>query len=486
MVVLDRVVRDEAAGAGALVVGDAGADDQPERIGEREARHTVQGFLFRVVGLVELARAPVRFGEGGRVPVVEVARDREDVGRPVVGIEVLLHAHVAEGGFVLAPAQRKGAAGVQADVLLVRTGDVVGRVGAHAQAGQAVGTARQVEQVGIGGAPALVVDGAHLPAVVEGVLQVDEGIAVGGRPAAPGGGSGLRDIPVGLAVVAIPVRQAAPHRALRTALLAAVAGLQQRTRGQVGRHRCVHRVAAHAAVIDPAVAIGVLAHHARTHAARGVQRRRHVAHHAALVPAADAGLGPTCHLPAVGMLAHQVDRRRRVPGAGHQAGGAAHDLDAVVDRQAGGDFAAAPLLLVGGRQAIDLQVVDLETARRELGAVAFILVDRDAGGVVDDVGHGLQALVFDALQRHHRYRLRRLAQRQVQRRGGAGRTGGVRIRGPLGADLHLLDGRIGVLVLSLYLCLAEQRHGGAHQYGESVELQTPGGGRLHVHRYPIS
>jgi len=240
--------------------------------------------------------------------------------------------------------------------------------------------------------------------------------------------------------------------------------------------------------VDPAVAIRVFADEARAHAAAGVQRGRDVAQHALGVPAANAAFEPALHFLAVGMLAHQVDRGRRVARAGHQAGGAAHDFHAFVGRQAARDFAGAPGLVVGGGDAVDLQVVDVEAARGEAGAVGFVLVDRDAGDVVDDVGHGGHLLVFDALQVDHGDRLRRLARRQRQRRRAAHdvRVIGSGGWGLLGADLHLLDRLVGSGFIHDFVGLGmrKQRHGHGNRQGNAVQVIAPTCVHMHFHQRP--
>jgi hypothetical protein len=58
-------------------------------------------------------------------------------------------------------------------------------------------------------------------------------------------------------------------------------------------------------------------------------------------------------------------------------------------------------------------------------AVRFVLMHRDAGDAVEQVGDVGEALILDALLRDHRDRLWRLARRHAERRRGLRLAGGV-------------------------------------------------------------
>ena len=141
-----------------------------------------------------------------------------------------------------------------------------------------------------------------------------------------------------------------------------------------------------------------------------VQGGGDVEHGAALVPAADAGFCGAGELLAGGALANQIDGGGGVAGSRREAGGSANDFDAVVDRQTGHDLAGTPGLVPRGRDAVDHQCIDVETACRELGTARFILVDGNAGDIVERVRDAGQALILDALLGDHGDRLRRFSQ----------------------------------------------------------------------------
>src|SRR5690606_8895891 len=132
--------------------------------------------------------------------------------------------------------------------------------------------------------------------------------------------------------------------------------------------------------------------------------------------------------PDVVALTQQVDRGRRLAGARKQAGGAAHDLDPVVDDRVQLRFAGGVVALVVRGDAVVLQVVDREAARGEGRAFAVELQRPDAGRVLQDVAQVLQALVVDALARDDGDGLRRLPDRQRQAGRGRRAAGGVAAR----------------------------------------------------------
>ncbi len=114
--------------------------------------------------------------------------------------------------------------------------------------------------------------------------------------------------------------------------------------------------------------------------------------------------------------------------------------------------------------------------------MGFVLVDRDAGDVVGDVGDGEQALVFDALLGDDGHRLRRVAQRHVQWRGGAGAADGVRadsVAQLLGLHLHLRHRR-GARVGGLGL--GNEREREAHAQCQCFHVKTPGRADQLIHR----
>ncbi|KAG1452357.1 hypothetical protein G6F57_015953 [Rhizopus arrhizus] len=166
-----------------------------------------------------------------------------------------------------------------------------------------------------------------------------------------------------------------------------------------------------------------------------VQRARAVDFAPVIVPAAGAG-GHRELRHRRGALAHQVDGGRRVAGPFQQARGAAHDLDPVIDL-GGGLVDGVERIRVGDvdRHAVDLQVVDLLATRLVGRALRTALNHRNAGGRLQHVVQVPHGLIIHALARHHRYRLRRLALRQVQARGAVRHLHDVGVTGVHGRQI---------------------------------------------------
>ena len=176
-------------------------------------------------------------------------------------------------------------------------------------------------------------------------------------------------------------------------------------------------------VVAEAVGVAVRADDAAAQGAAVVQGAGSIELHAIVIPT--AGRASDRHLRrSGGALAHEVDRRRRVAGAGDQAGRAADHFDPVEHRQVG--LHAVGVARVGAGQAIEHHVVDVEAARAVgLPAGAAGLAEEQAGGVLDhivDAGHGL---VVHALAGDHGHGLRGFAHGQRQLGGCGHSTGGV-------------------------------------------------------------
>ena len=62
------------------------------------------------------------------------------------------------------------------------------------------------------------------------------------------------------------------------------------------------------------------------------------------------------------MLTHHINVRRRVPRAGHQAGGAANHFNAVINRGIGGGITKVPHFTDGGWQVVIGVVADEKAA----------------------------------------------------------------------------------------------------------------------------
>ena len=288
-----------------------------------------------------------------------------------------------------------------------------------------------------------------LPAIAPLVRQFGKRVGAVGflaRPARPDRERAAQAAPVDGRAVAVHQRESAIGHALGTATLVAHAHIQLGGGREVDRNRAIERAAFAAVVVDVRLLVFLGDHEATPDAAVLRERCRQVCRSAVVVPRAGAGRELAGEDLAVRAFAHQVDRRRRIAGTREQAGGAAHDLDAVVDDRIDLGFAGTVLRGVLRGHAVVLQVVDAEAARVEGEALAVELRDRDAGRVVEDFLNRLHRLVIELLSRDDTDRLRCFFQRQAQRRGGvAGASGRV---------------AAGSFRRSAARCLGRDRHGG--------------------------
>ncbi|MNM75905.1 hypothetical protein D3C81_877070 [compost metagenome] len=300
----------------------------------------------------------LRLGERGGVEVEDVdggvlTGRAGDVLQPVA-------PHVGPyHHFMLAPQQGECAVErrVEVDLFVIVTGAVrpilhrrIRLVGVIANLGKKVGVGP--DQVGGDG---------EVPVLVEAVLDIGEDVAVDLVQIGPLAGERLRAREVVRAAVQVG-GQTTPVVAVVVVLLE---GRPQRDRGrvtQVGFADGVEQLVVLACVVLVAVFRVVHQHRAAAQGALCVQRAADIELGAVVVPRAGADF----RLELVftrGSLAHHVDRRRRVTCALHQTVGAADNLHPVVHghvvhrhdvhRETFGDTA---------RQAIELQVVDLEPA----------------------------------------------------------------------------------------------------------------------------
>nr|WP_263635101.1 hypothetical protein [Janthinobacterium lividum] len=193
----------------------------------------------------------------------------------------------------------------------------------------------------------------------------------------------------------------------------------------------------------------------RAHAAFRVQRRGQVGLEALVIPAAhdQAGAGLEGFR---GPLAYHVDGGRRVAFAAHQAGGAAHDLDAVVQNR------VLQWRIAATRHAVDLNIVDAKAARIKGRALRVVLAHLDARRLRQRLVQAHGAQVVEQLARDDADRLRRLAQGQVHARGAARFACRVRLRAFRGG--HRLaqhrDGRHGDVGGGGVGCVCRQDHAG--------------------------
>ncbi|MNM71080.1 hypothetical protein D3C81_827330 [compost metagenome] len=177
--------------------------------------------------------------------------------------------------------------------------------------------------------------------------------------------------------------------------------------------------------ITVAVGIVVVGHRSTTDVALIGQRAGYVHLAAIVVPGASPQFRAQSKV-ARRALANQVDGRRGVAGALHQAIGTAHNFNPVVDGHVrrGHDVHGVVFRDVG-RNAVVLQVVDLEAARVVGGAIGAELGQGDPGDSAGNVVEVLDVLVVHLLAGHNGHRLRRLAQAHGHFGGGGADTGGV-------------------------------------------------------------
>ena len=182
---LHRVGRTAGGIARLLVVGQARADDQFERIRQTEACCSKKGVLLRRALAIVGERTPCRLRISA-VPGVEIGRGAKSTGSAVRG-EVLSRVSVTDGEFVGAAQQGERTIGLQSNIFLLGMHEIGTGPGRHAEPGCAVGRVIDVKQIRIGRPVAEVVGGLHFPAAVELMLQCGEVIFVDRVPADPVG-----------------------------------------------------------------------------------------------------------------------------------------------------------------------------------------------------------------------------------------------------------------------------------------------------------
>ncbi|MNQ82978.1 hypothetical protein D3C85_980470 [compost metagenome] len=339
---------------------------------------------------------------------------------------------------VLAAEQGEGAADVEVGQPLAVVVLVQRRIAEQAEAAGGVRGAVDVEQTRVA---LLLHPGQHalgLPAVAQVVLQLDEGALLLVVPERPVGGGAGRAREVGGRAVAEVQRQGAPHRAVGGGLLQGVAQAQGGALGEVGLQHAVEHVLFPRIAIQIGVLVLVSVDQPATDVAGRGQRPGDVGVDASLVPG--SGGQVDARLRGGGRpLAHEVDGRRGVAGAGHQAVGAAHHLDALEGR--GVDAAVEVAVDEGGTDAVVLEVGDVEAARGEVGTVGLHFLDGDARGVLERIVDAGQLEVVELGAGDGGHRLRRLPRGQFQPGRRAARLGLVGIALGGGAVGLADDGR---------------------------------------------
>ena len=254
------------------------------------------------------------------------------------------------------------------------------------------------------------------PAVAELVRDVAEDLAVDHVPPRPVRPGVRRTRQVDPRPVGIIERQRAPHRATAAMILMAVARADHGVRPHVRLDDTIAGPAAQVIAVEVAVAVLVHADAARADAAAGVERHAdvgvqpHGVERAIL--RARAGLQRV-----IGALADEVDDGGRVAGRRQQSRRAAHDLDPIVDR--GVHRSGLHLEREGQADAVDLERLDVETARRIIIAVGLLRLHGDAGDGGEQLVGIVQLEIGDLRAGDDADRLRRFAQADRQPRGGA-------------------------------------------------------------------
>nr|GEU28216.1 hypothetical protein [Tanacetum cinerariifolium] len=332
---------------------------------------------------------------------------------------------VAEAEVVLASAQRELAVHRHVDQALRMVGGIFGWIGQQAVARGPVRFAVDVLQRGIGFLGQVVGGGQHAPALAQVVTQLGKGGVVGGVPARPVG-SGVGAVAImGGAAVRVEQWQRAPHHALAAARLVGVADGQRRVGAQLGVHHGVGNVALGFVAVQVRVAVLVHQHGAAGDGAAVVELAGDVAFHAARVPRAQRGAGAGRRLRGR-PLADEIDGGRRVAVGRHQAVGAAHDVDALVQCRV--EVALQIAENLGQADAVVLEVDDVESPRREIRAAGFHFFHRYARGGGQHVVDGGELEVVHLRAADHRDRLRGFAQVQVEAAGRLARARAVCVR----------------------------------------------------------
>ena len=228
------------------------------------------------------------------------------------------------------------------------------------------------------------VDEPACPAVVEDVLERGEGLGALGVDVGPVGAEVEAPGPVDQLAGGVARRQAAPAGVVAVSALVASTEVEQGLVGQVHLESAVASVALLEVAVEGAVAgVGGAEQPAADRAAL-VQRAGDVGLHPAAGRGGDGG-GDLAAQEAGRALADVVDRGARLAGALHQAGGAAHDLDVVIEDHVVVVVAELPDVVPRDRHPVVLVGVD----RKAAGIVVLPLaVEGDHG----DAGGGVERL----------------------------------------------------------------------------------------------
>ena len=391
---------------------------QAQTRGRIAARQTRHGFRVRAIR--------VKHGAGDVARPAAVIRDQRfivDFRLAAYRIVLGVIAIPADDGCMLASQQGERPAGVNVEIVAVLFACAPGaRPQFHAFARGGIGiTLARIENGGAVRAFRASIAQVHVPVAGQALVQRREyGVLLVG-PGAPWRRETGVARQVRQAAVRIPVGYGTPGGACRLVVLEVDAGRQQ----GAGAHVCLKDDHADclALVIHVQVGIAFLPRQCRAcaHAALGVQRRGEVGFEALIIPAAHDQAGAGLELfrrP----FAYHVDGGRRVARAAHQASGAAHHLDAVVQD------GVLQRRIAAARHAVNLKIVDAEAARIKPRALGVVLAHLDACRLGQRLVQAHGAQVVEQLARDDADRLRRLAQGQVHARGTARFACRVRLR----------------------------------------------------------
>ena len=418
-----RVGAGGAIGVGVAVpVGQAQAGEHRQRIGHAPACRGEQAGLLRDL------RAPgACLGVGGRRRIAVPGVDVGDHVAPARHGRVAIGARGGAGGthahhqVVLAAAQLELArqVGVHRVLLFAAAVDSGIQRGARARhgvdewgpgRGGTVAVGAQTEGVALG----VVQRGLQAPVVVELVVQRGVERAGGALPACPRWRKAGGDRQVDGHARGGKARDGAPDRRLGVVGLALVAQCHHGGLADVGLHRSEQGGLVFGIAVAEALFLLRGHHQAAAHAAVAVERCVQVQLAPVQVPRAcrERHRGRELALRA---LADHVDGGRRHAHTGLDAVGAAHDVDALVQR--GVEFLVGAAAVAG--QAVGLEVGDLEAARVVQRALRVIKTHRNAVHVAQHRINAGERLALDLRAGHGAGGLRGFARRQGQARGGA-------------------------------------------------------------------
>ena len=311
-------LRRHHAGQGvlALVVADAGAGDQLERIGQAPARHAVDA---HIAGFCLAGRCAQAIGDGAQAFGVK-AVDIDRRGGRVAGARVLVaeagavHTH---GQLMLASQEIKRPSGIDIDHIGLHDRCVVALATANEEAiasrrVQVAREAAEVLDVVVGLLPCVV--GLQAPSAGQLLAEAHGVDVVVAHRAVVGIAPEGRARQAGIAAIG---RQGHAKMAPARVLLQLHAGAQGGGGAQVGLDNAVARIAVTVDIVGKRFAVVRHGHQAAPDDTRIDQRAGHIAHHAPLLPGAQLHLA--LGLEGIGRaLEHHVDRTARATCARHQ------------------------------------------------------------------------------------------------------------------------------------------------------------------------